>query len=89
MAAINKKIVNRTWGLLEAQAKSSGSASVEPIRYGPHFSYDEFSVQGSRLFGGLFTFVFMISMALVAVLPPLRWLLRTFGPQPGTGPKET
>lgn len=89
MGAINKKIVNRTWGLLEARARSSGSASVEPIRYGPHFSYDEFSVQGSRLSGGLFTFVFMISMALVAFCPPLRWILKTFGPQPGTGPKET
>jgi hypothetical protein len=94
MAAINERVVNRTWGLFEARAKSI--SQVYPVEeeedhlfsYGPNFCYEEYSEWNSRLTGSVFGVIFLTVMAAITWLPPFRWFLKSIGPKAGTGPKE-
>ncbi|CAG7853673.1 SubName: Full=Uncharacterized protein {ECO:0000313/EMBL:CCA73670.1} [Serendipita indica DSM 11827] len=91
MESINEKIVNRTWGLLEADALStelSASRHAPPFRYGPNFVYQEFSQTPSRFAGLMLSVMYFFGAAVVFLFPPVRWFLKRFGPQPGGGPKQ-
>ncbi len=88
MGTVNEKIVYRTWGLFEARALATTHKDPERIRYGPNFSYDECMQTPSRLLGLLWSVTLMSSMIAITLLPPLRWFLKKFGPQPGSGPKH-
>ena len=87
MAAINEKIVYRTWGLFEARVLSTTHNDTDVIRYGPKFQYDECLQSRSWLTGFMWTAMLMISEVMMSSIQPMRWLLKRFGPQPGTGPK--
>jgi hypothetical protein len=93
MAAINERVVNRTWGLFEARAKSTSQVypaeeeEDHTFRYGPEFHYEEYSEWNNRLTGSLFAVVFLAAMAAITWLPPFRWFLKFIGPKVGTGPK--
>ncbi|KAG8866474.1 hypothetical protein FRC20_008442, partial [Serendipita sp. 405] len=87
MGSINEKIVNRTWGLLEARAQSVHDGGESTFRYGPNFRYEEFTVLPSRIFGLIFSIGLLLGMGAMT-LPPVRWFLQKFGTQPGTGPKQ-
>jgi len=93
MAAINERVVNRTWGLFEARAKSTSqvySAEEEEdrtFRYGPNFCYEEYSEWNYPLTGSLFGVIFLGVMLAITWIPPFRWFLKSIGPKAGTGPK--
>ncbi|KAG6847861.1 hypothetical protein H0H93_005463 [Arthromyces matolae] len=82
MAPANKRLVQRTFGLLELQAITASqpglSAQASQLarreRYGPSFAYDEFLVQRSRY--------------SAVKSSTIRWLAKKFLPQPGSGPSE-
>ncbi|EJD36810.1 hypothetical protein AURDEDRAFT_92562 [Auricularia subglabra TFB-10046 SS5] len=85
MAATNRLIVQRTWGLLEQQTAGASKAFVP---YGADFKYDEVALAPSALsafFGGLSS---LSSFYLFSTLPPVRWLVTKLTP-PGTGPSES
>lgn len=86
LSIVNTQVINRTFGLLEKNHAQSKSSTA--IKYGPNFQYEEFAVAESKL-SGLITSV-VISVVLIALewLYPLRWLIRKYGPQPGTGPSD-
>lgn len=76
MAAGNKALVQRSWGLQELEARtlaSNGGAKLEAqkrLTYGPHLRYDEFLAMPNRFFAAAFSFVLALTMgALVAVKP--------------------
>jgi hypothetical protein len=89
MGVVNKKIVYRTWGLFEVRALSSTSSHTDPqaIRYGPNFEYEECDQTPGRVAAFLFTLLVMSGLAAIQYLPPIRWFLRRYGPQPGSGPE--
>lgn len=93
MAPANEKIVNRTWGLLEARSLSTsrvysqGEEDAE-FCYGPNFLYEEYREESSWITGAFVAITLFTGLAAMALLPPLRWLLKWFGPQPGSGPEK-
>jgi hypothetical protein len=93
MAAINERVVNRTWGLFEARAKSTSQVypakeeEDHTFRYGPNFCYEEYSEWNHLFAGSLFGVIFLTAMVAITWLPPFRWLLKFIGPKVGTGPK--
>ncbi|PVG01740.1 hypothetical protein CPB86DRAFT_698875 [Serendipita vermifera] len=91
MGTVNTKVVNRTWGLLEAKAVSAEHSppNGEFIRYGRNFRYEEYSMWSSPIVAMIVSLGVYTSMAAIALLPPLRWFLKKFGPQPGTGPNDS
>ncbi|KAF9012631.1 Saccharopine dehydrogenase-domain-containing protein [Cyathus striatus] len=82
MQPVNKHLVQRTWGLLELEAKnksltnSSSKSSSQLPRYGPEFCYDEFVVLPSRLIA-----------ILMRVFLMIRWVVSRLMPQSGEGPQ--
>jgi hypothetical protein len=88
MGAVNEKIVYRTWGLFEARALSTITSNHDPqtIRYGSNFEYDECSQTPGRFTALLLTLAIMTGLAALTYIPPLRWFLKKYGPQPGSGP---
>lgn len=101
MKPANRAIVQRSWGLLEAEAAQD---KTHP-HYGPAFKYDEFLVTGGPLRAILLTLGMVIGFGCMMVspvralpfflrllihLPPqLRWLLKKVLPKPGEGPSES
>ncbi|KAG5653801.1 hypothetical protein H0H81_010471 [Sphagnurus paluster] len=96
MQPTNRKVVQRTFGLLEMQARyaeSSGAnakllEAAQHERYGPSFAYDEFLVMPSRLSSVLVSTSFAVLFGLLALVAPFRWIVKKFIPQPGEGPSE-
>jgi hypothetical protein len=90
MGTVNTKVVNRTWGLLEAKAMSAEHSprNGELVRYGRNFRYEEYSMWSSRVLALLYSVGLYAGMAALVLLPPVRWFLKKFGPQPGTGPND-
>jgi len=95
MQPTNRKLVQRTCGLLEMQARSVDAAgSIEAAqaarreRYGPTFAYDEFLAMPSRLSAVVFSTVFAVGFGMLALVAPIRWLVKKLMPPPGSGPSE-
>ncbi|KAJ7251141.1 Saccharopine dehydrogenase-domain-containing protein [Mycena haematopus] len=84
MAHSDRSVVQRSWGLLEAEAAQDKSY----VRYGPAFKYDEFLVTGSAVRAVLMTLGMAIGLGII-LTTPLRWLLKKVLPQPGEGPSES
>ncbi|KAG6873133.1 hypothetical protein C0995_002507 [Termitomyces sp. Mi166 len=97
MAPANKKLVQRTFGLLELQRIEASQlglpAEVAKITrresYGPSFAYDEFLILPSRFSAIAFSTMFPVSTSPTNLfVTQLRWLLKKFLPAPGSGPSE-
>ena len=73
-------VVERSWGLL-SQLKGR-----EDQFYGPNFRWRELSKTRNWLHGVVLHWGLMIGGILLAILPPLRTLLRRFVTPPGQGP---
>ncbi|KAF9445482.1 hypothetical protein P691DRAFT_777529 [Macrolepiota fuliginosa MF-IS2] len=88
MKPTNQALVQRTFGLLEYEARISNSKETQLSRYGPDFVYDEFLTMSS-VFGAVsFTLLFGTVFFLFAFVTPFRWLAKKFLPQPGAGPSD-
>ncbi len=70
--SVNRALINRSWSLLEGE---------------PKFVYRETILMSNRIYAFFFWLACTLSLALL-ILPPVRWLLRRFGPQVGSGPNE-
>ncbi|KAF8058737.1 Saccharopine dehydrogenase-domain-containing protein [Lyophyllum atratum] len=94
MQPTNRKLVQRTFGLLEMQARIDAAGSVENLkaarreRYGPEFGYDEFLVTPSRLSAVIVSSVVAFGFGMLAMVTPFRWLVQKLMPPPGSGPSE-
>ncbi|CAE6334717.1 unnamed protein product [Rhizoctonia solani] len=78
MSAINASIVRRSWGLRYYQAPKSKC---------PTFSYTEFmTINGSLISGLLISLTVFFFGAAMALLPPVRWLVKNVLPKSGEGP---
>jgi hypothetical protein len=98
MGFVNVPVVQRSWGLnqlrYETLAVSSSPHAREEDKLvpyaGPNFTYEEFG--RTRKFGELGALIWSIGVAvvfgIVALIPPVVWLVRKFGPAPGTGPSD-
>lgn len=79
MASTDAAAVERTWGLL------SVTPSREDQFYGPNFTFSEYLKARNYLHGVLFHLVLSIGAVLIALVPPVRTLVRKFVYQPGEG----
>ncbi|KAJ7799990.1 Saccharopine dehydrogenase-domain-containing protein [Mycena olivaceomarginata] len=84
MAPVDRALLQRSWGLLEAEAAQDTSYH----HYGPAFKYDEFIVTGGAVRAVLLTLAMAIG-AGVMMVTPLRWLIKKVLPKPGEGPSES
>lgn len=93
MGAINERVVNRTWGLLEARSKSTSQVyppneeEDHTFHYGPNFCYEEYSEWNYSFASSIFGVVFAAAIAALTWFPPLRRFLEFIGPKSGTGPQ--
>jgi len=71
MEPINKALVQRTFGLLELEARTSNTKEAQMDRYGPDFAYKEFIVMPSVFAAALFTVVSFIGLLLLEFVPPV------------------
>lgn len=90
MAASNRAVVQRTWGLHELEARRLSlnmhpNAATKPDRdaqqrltYGRQFKYDEFMSVKSRAYAVLIGVVFAVGWAVLAFLPPVSWAEETW-----------
>ncbi|KAF9050022.1 saccharopine dehydrogenase [Panaeolus papilionaceus] len=88
MAPTNKHIVQRTWGLLEYEAREKKTKEAELTRYGPQFSYDEFMQTNGVVSALLLTTALIIGFGALVISPvsPLRAIAKKLLPQAGEGP---
>ena len=87
----NTSIVQRTRGLFElSRHETFAEDDFEDIKpaYAPDFVYVESFSAGNRFSAVLLALSFVVSMTVLAVVPPLRWLVRKLITQPGDGPKD-
>ncbi|KAI9467378.1 NAD-P-binding protein [Lactarius psammicola] len=90
--AVNRALVQRTAGLLEFARleRSQARPRTEELlpSYGPAFTYTEFLQTG----GAVSAFCLSLAIAAGAVglmfVTPLRWLVKRFATQPGSGPAD-
>lgn len=75
-------IVERSWGLL------SQTPGRKDEFYGKNFSWVEYMTPKSFLSGIALHFGVVVGVAIIAMLPPLRWLLHRLVYQPGQGPER-
>ncbi|KAI0686268.1 Saccharopine dehydrogenase-domain-containing protein [Cytidiella melzeri] len=87
MAASNKAIVQRSWGLNERALWETQTKDAKLRSYGSKFKYDEFKVAGSKLSSALLS-LGMLCGLVVIIIPPLRWLAKKLAPRAGDGPSE-
>lgn len=71
MEPVNKALVQRTFGLLEYEARISNSKEAQLARYGPDFVYDEFLGMSNVFQAVSFTVVFLTGFFLVALVKPV------------------
>ncbi|KAJ3573700.1 hypothetical protein NP233_g2257 [Leucocoprinus birnbaumii] len=88
MEPTNKALVQRTFGLLELEARTSNSKEAQLGRYGPEFVYDEFMVMPGVISAVSFTVVFLTGFLALAFVQPIRWLAKKFLPKSGEGPSD-
>ncbi|KAL7946272.1 Saccharopine dehydrogenase domain-containing protein [Trichoderma barbatum] len=78
----DQAIVERSWGLL------SDIPSRKDEFYGPNFHWAECYRPRNWLYGVIIHWVMVVGVFLIAIAPPIRTLVRKFGPAPGTGPSK-
>ncbi|KAF5363351.1 hypothetical protein D9756_000263 [Leucocoprinus leucothites] len=88
MGSCNKALVQRTFGLLELEARTSNAKEARLGRYGPDFVYDEFMVMPGVVSAVTFTAAFVTGFLLIAFVQPVRWLAKKLLPQSGEGPSD-
>ncbi|KAF8963594.1 Saccharopine dehydrogenase-domain-containing protein [Flammula alnicola] len=84
MASLNRAIVQRTFGLLELEARTS---PCHLLSYGSTFCYDEFMVTSGTVSALLFTAVLVVGYSMMLV-KPIRAIVEKFLPQSGDGPTD-
>lgn len=92
----------RSWGLFEREsagwsrdttlhlgtdATASTNAPVTHT-YGPDFMYNEFAHANGPLRALVTSLVWLVSLAALVMLPPLRWVLKRTAHKPGEGPSD-
>lgn len=77
-ADTDRAIIGRTWGLL----------SQGPEAYGPNFNFSEHMRTRNWLSGVAVHWGLALSGALLALLPPLRWVVKRFVYKQGDGPDK-
>lgn len=83
----NAHLVRRSWGLRQWEALDNPEACGSEA-YGDEFEYFEFQ-QAKSWIGALFASLMVISSFGLLLIPPIRWLAKTYLlPQPGQGPSE-
>jgi hypothetical protein len=65
MAPVDRALLQRSWGLLEAEAAQDTSYH----HYGPEFKYDEFMVTGGAVRAVLLTLAMAIGAGVMMVTP--------------------
>ncbi|TLS24441.1 hypothetical protein PpBr36_09026 [Pyricularia pennisetigena] len=81
MDSTDRPIVERTWGLQQTEP------ALRDYFYGPNFSFGEYSRAHGRLHGFAMHLAVAVGLPLLALLWPLRSLVRLLIPyQPGQGP---
>ncbi|KDR76288.1 hypothetical protein GALMADRAFT_473621 [Galerina marginata CBS 339.88] len=84
MAAGNKAVIQRTFGLLEMQARDSKAKDAQLARYGPEFCYDEFMGTSGTMSALVFTAALIFSFGMLMV----RYVAKKLLPQSGEGPSD-
>jgi hypothetical protein len=74
MGPVNKALVQRTFGLLEHEARISNSKEAQLARYGPDFVYDEFLAMPGVFSAVSLTVALMTGFMLLAFVQPVRVL---------------
>lgn len=88
-ADTDRAIIGRTWGLLSQLAQEGGSSSRRGAEaYGPNFDFSEHMRTRNWLSGVLVHWGLALSGFLLAVLPPLRWVVRRLVYKQGDGPDK-
>ncbi|THH17089.1 hypothetical protein EW146_g3650 [Bondarzewia mesenterica] len=90
LAPGNRAVVQRTWGLQQYQFLTAAKTAVpnKMLTYGPRFKYTEFMVQPNAFLAVLSSLAIAIGMFCLAVIQPLRWLVKRLMTQPGEGPSD-
>jgi short subunit dehydrogenase-like uncharacterized protein len=90
MSATDKLVVQRTWGLHKRAAEAASAELAEEARkytYDDEFTYDEFLVKSNKL-QSYYHSISFITMVIMLLIPPSRWLLTRLWSQPGQGASE-
>ncbi|KZV69400.1 NAD-P-binding protein [Peniophora sp. CONT] len=82
MSPMNRAIVERTFGLFEAN-----KSKAPQLSYGPQFRYNEFSVS-KGIISAYFTSALLALSMLSLAFAPVRWLFERAIPPSGNGPAE-
>lgn len=82
-ADTDSAIIGRTWGLLSQAGGAKGSEA-----YGPNFRFSEHMRTRNWLSGMAMHYGLALSGFLLAVLPPLRWVIRRLVYKQGDGPDK-
>lgn len=82
-ADTDRAIIGRTWGILSQAWGAKGSEA-----YGPNFHFSEHMRTRNWWSGLAIHFGIALSGFLLAVLPPLRWLIRRLVYKQGDGPDK-
>ncbi|KAL0957916.1 hypothetical protein HGRIS_000097 [Hohenbuehelia grisea] len=92
MSSANRPIVERSWGLLEVEARSksktSGASGGDVPRYGPNFVYDECLQTKSTFAAVCVSLGVAVVGACLLLFSPARWLVKKFATAPGQGPSD-
>ncbi|KAG8165503.1 hypothetical protein KVR01_004055 [Diaporthe batatas] len=84
-ADTDRATIGRTWGLL-SQAGGGGGSARGSEAYGPNFHFSEHMRARNWLSGLAVHYGIAVSGLLLALLPPLRWLVRRLVYKQGDGP---
>jgi hypothetical protein len=73
MTVCNRLVVQRTWGLAQAELAGKGDdAGAQSRAYGPKFAYTEFlTVPGGKI-GGFILSALTLLLGLAVAIPPVR-----------------
>ncbi|KAL7798459.1 Saccharopine dehydrogenase domain-containing protein [Trichoderma ceciliae] len=81
-SAADHGVVERSWGLL------SEIPSRKDEFYGPNFHWAEYYKARNWLYGVIIHWIIVVTVFLLASVPPIRAVAKRFVPAPGTGPSR-
>lgn len=90
LAAVNAQDSSSKDPFSDPSSAPNGKAasSLAVFSYGPHFKYTEFARAAGPVSAFLAGIGMAFGLALLAFVPPVRWLVKRFGPQAGEGPSD-